>query len=184
MVSSTGYVQGHHLRKMPRFAVTDTGWITPCWVWLLAKTPAGYGLERLTRGSMALAHRIYYERHVGPISPGKQIDHLCRVRSCVNPAHMELVTPGENVRRGRRTKLRWNQVREIRASTETQAVLGQRFGVSASHISRVRTGKVWRGDAPSLDEGKRNGESEGTQGSLDAGAKHRLVNARPKLAAT
>lgn len=42
------------------------------------------------------AHRAVYERIVGAIPAGMQLDHTCRIRSCVNPAHLEPVTPREN----------------------------------------------------------------------------------------
>lgn len=67
-----------------------------CWEWQAARFISGYGHFR----AMGYAHRIAYEFLVGPIPPGLQIDHLCRNRSCVNPAHMEPVTQTENVRRG------------------------------------------------------------------------------------
>ena len=66
-----------------------------CWLWAGARNADGYGVYR--RG---VAHRWAYERFVGPIPEGLEIDHLCRVRRCVNPAHMEPVTHVENVRRG------------------------------------------------------------------------------------
>ena len=47
-----------------------------------------------------LVHRFVYERLVGKIPEGLQIDHLCRVRHCANPAHMEAVTQRENILRG------------------------------------------------------------------------------------
>lgn len=75
---------------------TNTG----CWLWTAAvdKDP-GYG--RIWDGHrMAHAHRVVYELNVGPIPDGLELDHLCRVRHCVNPAHLEPVTHAENVRRG------------------------------------------------------------------------------------
>jgi len=49
---------------------------------------------------MRSAHRLSYETEIGPIPEGLELDHLCRVRSCVNPLHLEPVTHQENVRRG------------------------------------------------------------------------------------
>lgn len=70
-----------------------------CWLWTAA-TRNGYGWFRSDTGKNTGAHRWSYEYHVGPIPEGLVIDHLCRVRHCVNPAHLEPVTPLENTRRG------------------------------------------------------------------------------------
>ena len=69
-----------------------------CWPFPSLR-PDGYGAVRM-RGRMMMAHRAMYELLVGPIPEGLTIDHLCRNRGCVNPAHLEPVTRGENVLRG------------------------------------------------------------------------------------
>lgn len=69
-----------------------------CWTWTGCLTN-GYG-QFWTHGSQRVrAHRFAYELLVGPIPEGLQIDHLCRVPACVNPAHLEPVTARINVLR-------------------------------------------------------------------------------------
>src|SRR5271166_3891905 len=68
-----------------------------CWQWRGFINHGGYGLYgKFNRR----AHRLAYRFLVGRIPKGLTIDHLCRNRACVNPAHMEPVTRGENVMRG------------------------------------------------------------------------------------
>jgi hypothetical protein len=74
-----------------------------CWLWT-ASTQRGYGAFAVRAGKLIRAHRFSYELLVGPIPEGLVIDHLCRVRACVNPAHMEVVTMGENTARSNRAK--------------------------------------------------------------------------------
>lgn len=70
-----------------------------CWLWQGRLFSNGYGTIR-DAPHRRLAHRVAYELLVGPVPDGLVLDHLCRVRRCVNPAHLEAVTQGENVRRG------------------------------------------------------------------------------------
>lgn len=69
-----------------------------CWPWLGSISTEGYGRLYVERHMQA--HRVAYELLIETIPDGLAIDHLCRNRSCVNPAHMEPVTWRENIRRG------------------------------------------------------------------------------------
>lgn len=71
-----------------------------CWEWTAGKNEKGYGCFYSPAHANHKAHRWAYEALVGPIPDHLQIDHLCRNRSCVNPAHLELVTAQENISRG------------------------------------------------------------------------------------
>jgi len=81
-------------RLMFRTALLANG----CWEWRGSVNHSGYGLAWDGK-KLRIVHRIAYEELIGPIPAGLQIDHLCRNRPCINPAHLEPVTALTNVRR-------------------------------------------------------------------------------------
>lgn len=100
--------------RMPKLSVEQRFWskvdkdgpvpidrpdLGPCWLWTAATNGHGYGIFHLD-GRLVKPHRFAYELLAGPIPAGLQLDHLCRVRLCLNTAHLEPVTNQENIRRG------------------------------------------------------------------------------------
>lgn len=71
-----------------------------CWLWTGARSRDGYGKFSAKTGVTVNAHRLIYELVMGPIPEDLELDHLCRVRHCVRPKHLEAVTHRENVDRG------------------------------------------------------------------------------------
>jgi hypothetical protein len=135
--------RGHHQRPHDSdYRTEDCGHETACWIWQKALDRHGYGVAAVGR-KMGRAHRVYYERHVGPISAGLQLDHLCRNPACVNPAHLEPVTNAENSRRGAKAKLTWADAEAIRASSLTARALAEEFGVSFHTVKEIRRGRTW-----------------------------------------
>lgn len=74
-------------------------WATGCMVWTAATDRDGYG-QFWWRGRKVKAHRLAWVLENGEVPDGLQLDHLCRVRCCVNPDHLEPVSHRENLLRG------------------------------------------------------------------------------------
>lgn len=74
-----------------------------CWLWIGKINAQGYGVIMRKQADGKIknyrAHIIGYRLYVGDVPGGLELDHKCRVRSCVNPAHLEPVTHQENCRR-------------------------------------------------------------------------------------
>lgn len=122
----------------------DAKWVedeSGCWLWTASITKSGYGvfthhagLGKRGYGKQQRAHRLAWELYRGPFPEGLQVDHLCRVRHCVNPDHLEPVTAREN-------QLRSNSVSGHFAK-QTHCVNGHEF--TDANTYRHGPDKRWR----------------------------------------
>ena len=143
---SSNFVNGK-IHKGNDCTESDTGYITPCWIWRKAKFKAGYGMLTISCKQYTV-HVLNYIAEYGPIPDGCEIDHLCGVRPCVRPDHLEAVTHTDNVRRGARAKLTPEIVIEAKKRVdlgETRKSVAESFGVDPSVISEAVRGIIWRG---------------------------------------
>lgn len=104
-----------------------------CWLWAGGENGKGYGFMKVVAGeSPVYVHRFAYDLLVGPIPEGLTIDHLCRVRNCVNPDHLEAVTSRVNTLRGFGTS--------AQNARKTHCKNGHRFDAGNTRIK----GDGWR----------------------------------------
>lgn len=106
-----------------------------CWLWTKSKSLDGYGWASLDNRTHQ-AHRLIYTLVNGEPPRGAVLDHLCRVRHCVNPQHLEPVTPRENLRRGN-TSTGWERCK--RCGGEFSAWYGQRRCLKCFAAYKQRT---------------------------------------------
>ena len=118
-----------------------------CWFWQgYVNHVTGYGGMRIEGRVSVSAHRAYYLKHRGQIPAGYALDHLCRTKRCVNPAHLEAVSGATNTRRGPQTRLTEAQVADMRALVAGGAMqkdVAWRFGIARSHVSKIVSGRKW-----------------------------------------
>lgn len=145
----------------------DTPHLGECWLWTGGLTPSGYGSIGIDHHHTQGAHRLSWTLNVGPIPDRHQVQHLCNVRRCVRPSHLEIGTPRQNTaymfKCGRQApppkpkgdhrggghpmaKLTESAVREIRrryAEKPSLKQLALEYGVSDTHILRIVRRQVW-----------------------------------------
>lgn len=127
-----------------------------CWPWAGPLSDHGYGLFP-HKGRRLYAHRVAYERVNGKLARGMTVDHTCRVRSCVNPDHLEAVTRGDNLRRA--VEYRRPQKKRLGHGACNHGDVDVYVDPSGKRVCRIcrreRT-KLWRHDPGSGYKDKRN----------------------------
>jgi HNH endonuclease len=135
-------IYGHRRAPLP----FERGAPDECWLWRGQISPSGYGRIDINNHA-GYAHRYVYERERGPIPNGLQLDHLCRVRACVNPSHLQPVSRAENIRRGRKAKLGHHGALLVRWTFATTDLpryeIADMVGVTGSTVTRVLSGEFW-----------------------------------------
>ncbi len=112
--------------------IADTFWSNvdksgDCWLWTRStRGYRGYGRFQFD-GHYVMAHRVAYILEVGPIPDGYQVDHLCRVRHCVRPSHLEAVTQYVNNMRSESVS--------AQAARQTQCIHGHYFTQANTYVT-------------------------------------------------
>jgi len=135
------YIYGHQRRKFqPDFEENPK---TGCWEWTGRLNDQGYAVGY----GRSMYHRAIYEELVGSIPRGLQLHHLCEVKHCVNPGHMEPTTAGGNTQAAAKV-LDWKKVREIRRRSreqgETSVAIARDLGIKVGTVRSVVSFVTWK----------------------------------------
>lgn len=148
-----------------------------CWLWRGAVSKAGYG-SLSVGGRNVRVHRFAYELLVGPIPAGLTLDHLCRVRHCVNPSHLEPVTSGENTLRG------YGPTAEH--ARQTHCINGHAFAPESAHRERdgiVRRCRICGRASWRASKARRTGKTPGPRTHCPNGHPYTAENTRSHFVA-
>ncbi len=126
-----------------------------CWLWIGGVAGQGYGHTSIN-GKDNLAHRVSYEAYNGPIPEGMFVCHKCDTPACINPDHLFLGTPKDNLqdasKKGMmmhgekhiRAKISEQQAIEIFHDKRAQRVIGNSYGITQPTVRAIKTGKTWK----------------------------------------
>lgn len=151
--------QLHGLTLLERWKAYTPSGGSGCWEWSGARDPNGYGRLNVG-GTPALAHRIAWEMHRGPITSADHICHKCDNPPCVNPDHLfkgtAQLNSADKIKKKRHrygvskgeahgcARLTEAQAREIKASGLSHKACAEQFGVSYQTVWEIRKGVSWK----------------------------------------
>lgn len=143
------FIAHHHKPKCrQQYLEEDRGYSTPCWIWQRTCMGSGdrYGVASDGKGGQRAAHIVFFEAKFGPVPRGCELDHLCRVRRCCNPDHLEPVTHQVNVVRGKVARFTADDIRSIialRKSGECFRRIAVCYDTTLEYIQKICAGDRW-----------------------------------------
>lgn len=146
-----GGKHGTPLERFERYYIPEPN--SGCWIWIGSiHKSSGYAQLMYKNGKPIRAHRLSYLLFKGKIPARLDVRHTCDIRCCVNPDHLLIGTRKQNMadaeKRGRiargfklpHTKLSEQQKTIIKYDSRTQAKIAREYGITQSHVSRIRSG--------------------------------------------
>lgn len=144
------YIHGHNAYyQTPLYVEEDRGYDSPCWIWQRSFNTYGHG-QITIQGKCFLAHRVFYEKRYGPVSTELDLHHMCEQPDCMNPDHLQPLTPAAHARTRKSTKLSIEDCKEMyriyHSEDTSYRLVGLRFGVSTMGAWKaVRSAKEYFG---------------------------------------
>ncbi len=141
------YVHGHNGRCTgPMYLERDRGHDTLCWIWQHNFDTFGYGKFQFDRKTI-LAHRHFYEKRHGSLPKNIHLHHLCEQPDCMNPDHLQPLTPAAHAHIRKTTKLDFEKVEKMKKlyadGGYSYRTLGLEFGVATMSAYNAVNGKTW-----------------------------------------